>query len=235
MNTRVLFYLGKRVLYYVATLLVSFSVVFWVLRVIPGDPVTRYYEHLSEVTMERGRYAQEIVQRYREMFGLDQGIFKQYMRYLYNAVIRFDLGPSFLNFPVPAQELIAVRLPWSIGLLSVSILISWVLGIIAGTLVGWRRGTKFDTTLLSFSLFMSTLPRYLLAILLVLVFGYGLTFFPTGGAYAASLSKGFNLPFILSVIKHAILPGMSFVLVSTFAWLITSRAVSYTHLRAHET
>jgi len=125
-----------------------------------------------------------------------------------------------------------VRLPWSIGLLSVSILISWVLGIIAGTLVGWRRGTKFDTTLLSFSLFMSTLPRYLLAILLVLVFGYGLTFFPTGGAYAASLSKGFNLPFILSVIKHAILPGMSFVLVSTFAWLITSRAITVTILGA---
>jgi peptide/nickel transport system permease protein len=167
-----------------------------------------------------------VIANYMKKLGLDKDIFTQYINYITNVIFHFDLGPSMLAYPRPAQDLIADRIVWSVGLLSISIIISWIIGVVTGTLVGWKRGTKLDSVIFTTSLVMSQIPNYLVGIFLVLFIGYGLRLLPTQGAYDAGLVKGLNMPFILSLLSHAFLPAMSFILISTFGRILLARSVT---------
>lgn len=226
----VLRYLGKRVAIYAITLFVAFTVVFFFLRLIPGDPVSRFVRLIED---RYGYYMQathKIIEEYKRKFGLEGDLLTQYVCYIKKVFTEFDLGPSFLNFPNPAQNLIMLRLPWSIGLLGVATLISWGIGVIAGTLVGWKRGTKLDSFMFSIALCMSQIPFYLLALFLVMFLAYMFAVFPAKWAFSPNVTPGFNLAFISDVIYHALLPSLSLVLVSAFGWLISTRAITVTIL-----
>jgi len=138
--------------------------------------------------------------------------------------------PSFLNFPNSAQSLIMQRLPWSIWFLGLSVLIAWGIGVVAGTLVGWKRGTKFDSAIFTFALCMSQIPPYLVALLLVLGLAYVLGLFPTRWAFSPTMMPTLSLEFIGDVLYHAALPALSNVLVVAFGWLVSTRALTITIL-----
>jgi peptide/nickel transport system permease protein len=104
--------------------------------------------------------------------------------------------------------------------------IAWVLGILAGTLVGWKQGTRFDTTMYSIAIALAQVPQYLVALLLVLFLAYGAAVFPSGGAYAANVTRGWNVEFVLSMLHHTVLPALSIVIVSSLFWLLTTRALT---------
>jgi len=172
----------------------------------------------------------QLIDVYKQKFGLDKDLLTQYLNYLRQLFLEFDFGPSFINFPHSAKELIISRLFWSIGLLSISTIIAWVIGLIAGTLVGWKRGSKLDSALFTLALCMSRIPLYLSALLLVLVFAYVLGVFPLKWAYSPTLAPSLNLEFVLDVIHHATLPALSLILVVAFGWLISARAITITIL-----
>lgn len=223
---RILRYIVKRILLYIITMLVAFSVVFFFLRLIPGDPVSRFVRDIELRYSYRMENTQEIIDAYKEKFGLNGDLWTQYTSYLRRVFLEFDFGPSFLNFPNSAQSLIMRRLPWSIWFLGIATLIAWAIGIVAGTLVGWKRGTKIDSALFTFALCMSQIPFYLVALLLVLVFAYVLGAFPTRWAFSPTVTPGLNFEFIVSVLEHATLPALSLILVSSFSWLISTRALT---------
>jgi len=219
-------YLAIRVINYLITLFVAVTIVFLVIHLMPGDPITHYFNYLAETYGGSTTFGDEIIAEYKAKFGFDKDLFTQYILYLNSIFLKFDFGPSFLNFPSPALNLIAMRLPWSIGLIMTSVLISWTMGIVAGAFLGSKRGKKFESVLYPFILVVSRIPEYLFGLLLVLTLGYFLEIFPRSGAFSAGLIPGLNLTFILDVMYHAFLPSLSFVLVSTFSWMITSRAVT---------
>jgi len=229
-KAQILRYILKRVAIYVITMLVAFSIVFFFLRLIPGDPVSRFVRDIELRYSYRVVNAQEIIDVYKEKFGLKGDLWTQYTSYIRRVFFEFDFGPSFLNFPNPAQDLIMRRLPWSIWFLGLATLMAWVIGIVAGTLVGWKRGTKLDSVLFPIALCMSQIPMYLVALLLVLVFAYLLGAFPSRWAFSPTITPGLNLEFIASVLQHASLPALSLVLVQLFTWLISTRALTITIL-----
>jgi peptide/nickel transport system permease protein len=223
-------YVLRKLLAYVLTIWGAFTITFFLFRAIPGDPVSAWAGALQQryaVTMPNGT---AMVDEYRKMFGLDKSPFEQYTSWMYNAIVHQRLGPSFVNFPRPVEELLAERLPWTIGLLSVSIVLAWVIGILLGTIAGWKRGGPLSSFLTNFSVVLSQVPPYLIAIMLVLVFGYGLRVLPAQGAWDAQYQKGFNLPFILSVLQHAILPATSLIIVSMAGWILSTRSLIVTIL-----
>lgn len=226
----ILRYIAKRVLVYSVTMFVAFTVVFLFLRLIPGDPVSRFIRLLEDRYPMRIPATRQIIDEYKRKFGLEGDLFTQYISYLRHVLLEFDLGPSFLNFPNPSQVLIMRYLPWSIGLLGVSTIFSWLIGLIAGTLVGWKRGSKLDSILFTFALCMSQIPYYLVALLLVLIFAYMLGWFPTRWAFSPTVTPELSVEFILSIVHHAALPALSLVLVSGFGWLISTRAMTITIL-----
>lgn len=225
MRSRLARYAIRRFFLYLLIFFISLTVFFFFLNLVPGDPVTRYVQELEARYGLTTPISEEIIREYKEAFGLDKDLFGRYTSYLKRLIFEFDFGPSFVAFPTPVSELIIDALPWSIGLLGVSIIISWVLGILFGTTLGWRRESKAASFFLVLGLILSQIPPYLLALVLVMVFSFALGIFPMGGAYSPLIEQGFNLRYIIDLIYHAFLPAMSLILVYTFGTMISQRAL----------
>ncbi len=228
-------YVLRRLATYLLTMYLAVTFTFFVLRLIPGNPVMSYVQAL----LSQGQYsvaeeAQKIVDEYMERFGLKGDIFTQYVRFMERLVLHFDLGPSLIAFPRSVQSLILERLPWTIGLLGTATLISWALGTLLGAFAGWREGSWADKLVVAVALALSQIPFYITAVLLILVFGYIITsgplHFPTGGAYDPRLTPSLTPEFVLSVIRHSVLPAASLVLSSLFGWLLSMRSLMITVL-----
>jgi peptide/nickel transport system permease protein len=222
---RVYLYLIKRILLYILIFFLSVTTFFFVVMLAPGDPITRYIQEMS------GRYgyviasSEQIIQEFKTAFGLDKPIGQRYLAYMRQLIVERNFGPSLVAFPKPAQELIWRALPWSIALLGLSVIFAWVIGVVFGTVVGWKRGTTLDSTVTPVGLVASQIPPYLLALILSMALVYGARLLPAGGAYSAAVRRGFSFRFIGSVLYHAILPSLSLVLVYVSSWMLSQRAL----------
>lgn len=228
-GTKFLWYAIRRIIVFVIVLFVSFSVVFFFMRLIPGDPITRFVTAMQQ-RWGYSPYGLELVEQYRKQFGLEGSLLEQYTRYLERVFLNFDFGPSFVAFPTRSQDLVMRALPWSITLLGLSTLISWTIGVLVGTLVGWKKGSKVDAVIFTIALGMSQIPAYLLMLFTILLFAYVIPLFPTRWAFSPGIVPGFNLAFIVNVIQHAALPTLTVVIVSFSFWLISTRAMTVTIL-----
>ena len=219
-------YFARRIGLYFVTLWGATTASFIFFRLIPGDPIGALIFQLQA----QGQYGsqeqtQAIVDYYRRVFGLDGNLFEQYLRYLERILIYQDFGPSLINYPTPAKDLIFRSLPWSIGLLGTATILAWVVGVLGGTFVGWARGSRAAGAITNFALLLSHVPAYFVALFLVFVLAYRARLLPANGAYDASLTIGFNGPFIASVIKYAIIPVAATAFVGACNWLITTRTL----------
>jgi peptide/nickel transport system permease protein len=172
----------------------------------------------------------QMVEYYKEQFGLNGTLWDQYTHYMYNLVVKQNLGPSFINFPTPVQDLLMQRLPWTLGLLGTSVVLAWVVGLLVGGAAGWFRSSSISSFLTNLSIMLSQVPPYLIAIFLVLFLGYQLKAFPTRGAYDAQFAVGLNWDFIKSVVWHSILPASAIVIVSLAGWILSTRSLIVTIL-----
>jgi len=225
----ILMYLLKRIALYLLTIFGAFTVAFIFFRLVPGDPIGAWVQSLQQLSIQVPD-AQRFVEEYRKMMGLDGSIAHQYVQYLKNVLLRFDLGPSFLGFPTPAQVFIMQALPWTIGLLSVATVIAWLLGFIIGGLVGWRRTSSLSSAITNIALVLSQIPAYFMALALLFVLAYWLILLPRRGAFDPAIPKAFTWPFIKSVIQHATMPALALIVVAVSGWLISTRSMVVTIL-----
>jgi len=223
--SRIAVFVLKRVLTYTVTLFLAFTVIFCILRLIPGDPWSRFIDNLRILQLNP-QISQNVIEAFRHKFGFDKDVFTQYLLYMSNLFLKFDLGLSVSSYPTSVQAIIMRSLPWSIGLLGTCVLISWSIGIVAGALVGWKSRSKWSSAIFTIALGMSQIPYYIMSILLIMFVAYGLALLPARGAYSASVTPGLNSAFILSVIRHAFLPALSIVVISFLYWLVSTRALT---------
>src|SRR5918994_598017 len=217
-------YFLERLAIFVATIFISITIVFFMPRLVPGDPLGAVMSRLASVGggMSSG---QEIIEEYRRRFGLDKSLMEQYVSYL-SQLSQGDLGYSIASFPSHVTDLIRTSLPWTIGLLSLTTLISWVLGTLVGAIVGWTGGrNRFSRILVPFALLLYTTPYYILAIILIYLFAFYWPIFPLSGAYEFGTSPDFSIGFITDVIHHGFLPALSIVLVSLGWWFLSMRSL----------
>ncbi len=223
-------YYLKKIVTYIVTIWGAFTIAFFLFRLMPSNPIDAWVKSLERqysVKIDRGS---ELVDYYKEQFGLNGTLWEQYVRYLYNTFVKFDLGPSFINFPTPVQELLLARLPWTLALMGLSILIAWVLGLLIGAAAAWFRTSPVSGWLTNISIVLSQIPPYLIAIFLVLFLGYTLKLFPTRGAWDAQYPVGLNWNFIQSVLWHSILPASAIIITSLAGWILSTRSLIVTIL-----
>jgi peptide/nickel transport system permease protein len=216
-------YVVQRVFMWILTIFIGVSLTFFIPRLGRGDPVTAIIQRMM---VQRGyvENADDIIQSYKERFGFNDPLFIQYTKYLWN-VVRFDYGTSFTNFPVPAWEIVKDGLPWTLTLLSIAAVLSFIIGVTVGSLMGWRKTPRWLQSILPLSLTFTSIPYFMFGILLIFIFGFWLKWLPPTGGYSRDVIPGWNLPFILSLLRHGTLPLISIILTSMGGWALGMRGL----------
>lgn len=164
-------YLVRRLLVAIPTLLGVATICFLLLHMVPGDP--------AQVMAGPGA-SPEQVEQLRHQFGLDQPLFRQYLTYM-GHLLQGDLGTSARTGNTVMDE-IATRMPFTIELAVVAMLIAGVVGITFGVIAAVRRNTAVDTALSGVSVLGVSMPVYWIGLMLVLVFAVNLKWLPAAGA-----------------------------------------------------
>ncbi|NDJ60718.1 MAG: ABC transporter permease [Chloroflexi bacterium] len=216
----------RRLAVYLLTIWGAFTIAFVFFRLIPGDPIELYYRELqAEGFSGESAVNDAAAETIRERIGIDGTIIEQYFRFMGNVIFRAEFGGSILAVGTPVRDLILRALPWTIGLLGLSVLIGWVLGVIVGGLVGWARNSPFANGLTTISIALSQVPQYIAALALLYLFAFTLAWFPVRNAYPGTVIPGFNLDFIVGVIRHGTLPALAIIIVSVSGWILSTRSL----------
>jgi peptide/nickel transport system permease protein len=162
-------------------------------RLLPGDTVDFL------IGDDAGRLTSAQRTAMLAQFGMDRPLTEQYRHYL-SGVARFDLGTS-LAHGKPVLTVIAARLPWTLLLVGVSIILAFVIGFILACLFHWVERPRTSSALMCTVVFFGSLPPFWVGMVAIAFFAVTLGWLPTHGA--ASLEEGLTLS---SVFKHAILP-----------------------------
>lgn len=192
-------YVIRRLIQMVITLYVLTTILFFMFRFLPGDPTTMYID--AALPPE----SQEAI---LEQFGLHKSLGHQYMIYLLN-VIKGEFGTSFY-YHAPVAELIPPRLLSTILLMGTTILLAFIFGVTFGTILAWKRGTRFEVGSLVTALALRSAPQYWTGLMALIIFSYNLKWFPIGGMhtpgqqFTSMFAKYLNLDFI----HHLILPTL---------------------------
>jgi peptide/nickel transport system permease protein len=204
-------YLIPRLIQYVLVIWLGITIVFFIPRLTPSDPVMKMVGELQArgSTLEPGTM-DDIIEDLTEMYGLEGSWIDQYWAF-WGRLFHGDMGVSFFQFPTRVNDLIAISMPWTLGLLLISTAISWILGNIMGGLAGYYSRKGWSRTLDAIAMVIRPLPYYVFAFTLLLLFASTLVFrwFPvTGGASLGALPS-FTWGYIKDVLWHAALPLLS--------------------------
>jgi peptide/nickel transport system permease protein len=220
-------YVLRRMGMWLLTIWLGATIIFIIPRLAPGDPVAAMVSRLSAQAGYIEGSAQ-MIEAWRVRFGLDGPLWVQYLSYMRSA-LTFDLGFSLASFPSRVDDMVMQALPWTIGLLSIATIISFVLGNLIGALMAWRRVPNWFRRLLPLTLTFTSIPFFMFGILLIYIFAFGLRWFPPSGAYTSSIAQGWNWEFIVSVIRHGTLPAMAIVVTTMGFWALGMRGMMITN------
>lgn len=222
-------YFLNKVGWFFVTLICAFILNFFLPRLMPGDPVAAIVSRLAQ-GMSDATGVQAIYQQYADLFGTNKPVYQQFFIYVRNAV-KGDFGFSFSQYPRTVADVIASSIWWTVILQLPAILLGWLIGNFLGALAAYRK-KGFDKVLMPVSIFISSLPAFGMAIILLVIFAISLGWFPTSGGYRFDMIPNFSWEFIWSVIVHYQLPFWSIVLITIGGQAIGMRSMSIYELNA---
>jgi len=222
-------YFLNKALWFAVTFVCAFFLNFFLPRLMPGDPVAAIVARMAQ-GQSNASGVQAIYKQYTELFGTDKPILEQFGIYLKN-VARGDFGFSFSAYPRTVASVIKASIGWTIALQFPAIIVGWLIGNTLGALAAYLK-KGFDKVLMPVSIFVSNFPAFGMAVILMVIFGVYLKWFPTSGGYGFDLMPALTWKFIWSVIVHYQLPFWSIVLIAIGGQAIGMRSMSIYELNA---
>lgn len=205
MDTDLIRFVVGRLLQGVLVVLGVATLVFVLLHLAPGDPLT--------VLSDAPQVAPETLQQLRRDFGLDRPVGEQYLRYLLR-LAQGDLGVSITQHR-PVTAALAAAIPHTLLLAVAALLIDFAVGIGIGVVQGRRAGTRTDHVLSIVTITLYSTPVFAFGLLLLGVFGEGLGWFPLGGSIDPIRHASLSLPGrVLDRLHHLVLPALTLGLVA---------------------
>ncbi|OGO25756.1 MAG: peptide ABC transporter permease [Chloroflexi bacterium RBG_16_54_11] len=222
-------YFLNKALWFAVTFVCAFLLNFILPRLMPGDPVAAIVSRMAQGSSNTAG-TQAIYKQYTELFGTNKPMLEQFFIYVKN-VIHGDFGLSFSQYPRTVAEVIKASIVWTIALQFPAIIAGWLIGNTLGALAAYiKKG--FDKVLMPVSILVSNFPAFGMAVILMVVFGVYLRWFPTSGGYGFDLIPAFTWNFIWSVFVHYQLPFWSIVLITIGGQAIGMRSMSIYELNA---
>ena len=222
-------YFLNKLLWLLVTFIFAFILNFTLPRLMPGDPVSAIVSRLAR-GMSNSTGMKAVYEQYTALFGTNKPIIEQFFLYVGN-VLQGNFGTSFSQYPRTVADILSNAIWWTIGLQFPAIIVGWLIGNTLGALAAYLK-KGFDKVLMPVSIFVSNFPAFGMAIVLLVVFGVGLKWFPTSGGYGFDLMPSFTLSFMWSVIVHYQLPFWSIVLIAIGGQAIGMRSMAIYELNA---
>ncbi|MFC4986442.1 ABC transporter permease [Saliphagus infecundisoli] len=203
--------LGQAVFTVWAVVTISFAMV----RLMPGNPVD-YFITIVGPDLADPSQAYELAELYLNI-NPEEPLPVAYVDYM-TSTLQGDLGQSMI-YNEPVTEVLAGAIPWTLFVMSWAIFLSFAVGISLGAIMAYWEGSKVDVGLTAYATILTSIPFYVLALVMLIYLSYRWSVFPVGGRAAAELEPGFHWVYIKSVVHHAILPVLSMFVASGAASL----------------
>ncbi len=215
----------RRIAKAVFTLWLVTTIIFFVIRLMPGNP---YELMVQELVIQRGISEDQAISLASSIMGIDmdEPVMSQYTRYMSN-LLQGDMGTSFRSRGVEVTEMIAQRLPWTLFSVGISLVVSFILGMTLGTIVAYRRNSWLDYALSNVAAIFDAIPNYLTAIVLFLLLGVVWKIYPLGmmrGSLSSGVKPGFTVEFVVDAFRHLLVPMTVYVLSTVGSWLLTMKS-----------
>lgn len=176
MSSKTLFYILKRVVLALVTVLIVISITFFAMHAIPGGPF------LGEKAVSPA-----VLEALEAKYGLDKPLFEQYTTYLKGIVLDFDFGPSLKQRGMMVIDIIMDGLKTSIRLGVIAAAIALAFGLVLGSMASLRRNTLIDRFIMVITTAFVSMPSFIMGTLLLLVFAVKLAIVPANGSTPAGM------------------------------------------------
>ena len=218
-------YVVRRVIKAVVTIFLITSLTFFLVRLLPGNPMETYINSLisqygmayaDAASMAAGLYA----------FNPNEPLAQQYWDYL-TALARGDLGRPLMSQGTTVGDLVKTYLPWTLFSVGTGVLLSFTVGIGLGMLIAYRREGVTDHVLTVLGSLLHSIPNYLQAIMIVVFLGVQLGWLPITqmrGAYSPGITPALSLDFAKDALFHASLPITAYVLSTIGSWMLIMKS-----------
>ena len=219
--------IAHRVWVFVVIVWLAATLNFFLPRLSGQDPVRTKLLQQAQL----GGYVQQGIEEmskvYEARFGLDRPLWQQYLSYLGDAV-RLDFNYSIAHFPRTVNDMIGEAVPWTVGLLGVTTLLSFAIGTILGALLAWPRAPRWMAWLMPPLWALHAIPFFLLGLILMYLLAFQVQWLPIFGGYSTGTVPTLTIGFVLDVLRHATLPALSIILVATGGWALGMRGMMVT-------
>lgn len=198
MRKGILSYFSGRILQSLLVLWVVATLLFLLFRLAPGNPLVAYID---------STFNEEQQEALLQQFGLDKSMPEQYLIYLGN-LLQGEFGDSFF-FKKPVTEVVGDVLPNTLYLTFTALFFAYLLGVLGGIIMAWKRGTAFEQVGVTFTLMTRAAPEFWVGMIFLAFFAFKLQWLPSSGAtsagtiYETEWDKLTSLDFW----KHMILPA----------------------------
>ena len=217
-------YVAKRLGQFLLIAFIGVNLAYAITHATPIDPVEQSIAVATSFGSTAPQAIESMRQSLRELYGLTGTPLEQYLTF-WRRVVTADFGPSLSAFPAPVSSLIARALPWTVGLLVTSTLLSFALGSLLGGIAGYHQDSRWLKLMGILAMGLHPVPYYIVALVHLIVFGFVWPVLPIAGGSEMNLPQGFNLEFAASVARHAILPVLSLTLVGIGGWFLGMRSL----------
>ncbi|MEJ1160144.1 ABC transporter permease [Prosthecomicrobium sp. N25] len=217
-------YVGKRLGQFVLVVFVGINLAYVITHATPIDPVEQSISAVTSFGNTAPEAIAEMRKSLRELYGLEGSGWEQYSRF-WSRILVGDFGPSLSAFPTPVGTLIARAMPWTIGLLVTATVITWALGNLLGGLAGYYQKNRVLKAMGVVAMTLHPIPYYIVALLLLIIFGFVWPILPISGGSQMNLAQGWTLDYVASVLTHSILPALSLIMIGLGSWFLGMRSL----------
>ena len=217
----------RRLLFLVFVIWAASTITFIIPRFSNRSAIRERFAQLARTGGFSPADLEKIIAAMQHQFGLDRPLLQQYGDYMWS-VLHLDFGYSLNKYPATVLDLISQALPWSIGLIFVTTVLSFIIGNLLGAIAAWPRAPRWLRAVATPFVLLTGVPPVLMGVLLLFFVGFKLKLLPLGGAYSIGVVPNWSWDFALDMLMHQILPALALIFGSVGGWVLSMRGMGIT-------